>query len=124
MLVVFQLVFVVFGSILAVLTTVALKNVRRAMVYLYAGRSPLKLERLICRLIVTNIGIGVPLTVCLLCNFFDTEMSVYAKVALRMLSTIFAAFWVVSSKTFKNWNKTLFPTFEDKEVREMPIAKV
>lgn len=114
----------VFGAILAVLTSVALKNVRRALVYLYAGRSPFKLERLICRLSVTNVGISVPLFVCLLCNFFDTQTAVLVKVALRLLSAIFAALWVVSSKTFKKWNKILRPTFANKEMRDIPVAKV
>lgn len=123
-LVIFQLVFVVFGSILAVLTSVALKNVRRALVYLYAGRSPFKLERLIYRLSVTNVGISVPLLVCLLCNFFDTQTATLVKVALRLLSASFAALWVVSSKTFKKWNKILRPTLANKDVREIPVAKV
>lgn len=123
-LVIVQLVLVVFGSILAVLTSVALKNVRRALVYLYAGRSPFKLERLICRLSVTNIGISVPLLVCLLCNFFDTQTAALVKVALRLLCAIFAALWVVSSKTFRKWNKILRPATANKELREIPVVKV
>lgn len=120
-----QLVIVLIGAVLAVVTSVALKNVRRALVYLYAGRSPFKLERLMYRLCVTNVGICVPLLVFLLCNFFDTHhMSVFVKVAARFTSAIFPALWVVSSKTFKKWNKILRPTMTNKEVREIPVVKV
>lgn len=122
-LVIVKLLFVVLGSVFAVLTSVALKNVRKAMVYLYAGRNPYKLERLICRVGVTSLGICVPLFLCLLCSFFDSLTSVMVEVGMKLLSTIFAAMWVFSSKTFRSWNKVLRPNFTSK-LRDIPVTKV
>lgn len=123
-LVICKLGFAVLGSVLAVLTSVALKNVRRALVYLYAGRSPFKLERLIYRVGITSLGICVPLFICLLCNFFGTLTAMMVQLAMRLLSAIFAALWVFSSKTFKNWNKILRPALTNKGLREIPVTKV
>lgn len=116
----FQLVFVLTGAVLAVVTSVALKDVRRALIY--AGRSPFKLERLICRLGVICLGIFIPLLVSLTCGFFNTLSVALLKVGLRFLSVIFCSLWVFSSKTFKSWNKILRPKFSDKG--NVPVTKV
>lgn len=117
------MVVVLLGAVLAVITSVALKNVRKALIY--AGRSPFKLERLICRLGVICLGIFLPLFVSLLCAFFNTLSVTMLKVGLRFLSAIFASLWVFSAKTFKSWNKILKPKFSRKRNRETgPVTKV
>lgn len=119
----FQMVFVLLGAILAVITSVALKNVRKTLIY--AGRSPFKLERLICRLGVISLGMFLPLFVSLLCGFFDTLSVALLKVGLRFLSVIFASLWVFSAKTFKSWNKILRPNFGGKRNGNTgPVTKV
>lgn len=118
-----QMIFVLAGAIMAVLTSVALKNVRKALIY--AGRSPYKLERLIYRLGVISSGICFPLFICLMCYFVDTLTVALMKTCLRLLSAIFASFWVFSSKTFKSWNKILRPPFSNhKNLHSVPVTKV
>lgn len=100
-LVFFQLFFMIISSILAVFTSVALKNVRRTLII--AGRSPLKLERLFCRLLVISIGISVPYFMYLMCQFYNTFTITLVKLVLRKTSIIFATLWVYSPKTFDMW---------------------
>lgn len=117
-----QIFFLILGAVLAVVTSVALRNVRQALIY--AGRSPYKLERLICRLGVICLGIFIPLLAGLLCFYFNSLSVSLIKVALRYLSVIFASLWVFSSKTFKSWNKILKPAFTSKSLRSAPVTKV
>lgn len=121
-----KIAFVVLGSIFAVLTSVALKNVRKALVFLYAGKPAFKLERLIYRVGITSLGICVPLFVCLMCSFFDSLTTLMVSVGMKFLSAIFAAMWVFSSKTFRNWNKILRPGLTAKGLRagDIPVTKV
>lgn len=100
-LVFFQLFFMVISSILAVLTSVALKNVRKTLII--AGRCPLKLERLFYRLLIISIGISVPYLMYLMCQFYNTFTLSLVKLVLRKTSIIFATLWVYSPKTFDMW---------------------
>ncbi|XP_076249896.1 frizzled-10-A-like [Rhynchophorus ferrugineus] len=104
-LVFFQLFFMIISSILAVLTSVALKNVRKTL--LIAGRSPLKLERLFYRLLVISVGISVPFFMYLMCQFYNTFTIALTKLVLRKTSIIFATLWVYSPKTFDMWRDLL-----------------
>ncbi|XP_060523314.1 frizzled-4-like [Cylas formicarius] len=106
----FQLFFMVLSSVLAVLTSFALKNVRRTLIS--AGRSPLKLERLFYRLLAISLGISVPYFVYLWCQFYHTfawggsyDSFTIAVVQLvsRKISILFATLWVYSPKTFHAW---------------------
>lgn len=121
-----EVAFVVLGAVFAVVTSVALKNVRKALVFLYAGKPAFKLERLIYRVGITSLGMCVPLFVCLMCSFFDSLTTLMVSVGMRFLSAIFAAMWVFSSKTFRNWNKILRPAFAAKGLRagDIPVTKV
>ncbi|XP_066258793.1 frizzled-10-A-like [Euwallacea similis] len=100
-LVFFQLFFMVISSILGVLTSVALKNVRKTLII--GGSSPLKLERLFYRLLVISIGISVPYLMYLMCQFYNTFTLSLVKLVLRKTSIIFATLWVYSPKTFDMW---------------------
>lgn len=100
-LVAFQLFFMVISSVLALLTSVALKNVRKTLII--AGRSPLKLERLFYRLLVISVGISVPYLMYLMCQFYHTFTLTLLKLVLRKSSIIFATLWVYSPKTFYMW---------------------
>ncbi|KAL1494223.1 hypothetical protein ABEB36_009851 [Hypothenemus hampei] len=104
-LVFFQLFFMVLSSILAVLTSVALKNVRKTLII--AGRSPVKLERLFYRLLVISIGISVPYLMYLMCQFYNTFSISLVKLVLRKSSIVFATLWVYSPKTFDMWRDLL-----------------
>jgi len=121
-LVIFELCFVTIGFILAAFTSIALKNVREALVY--EGRCPYKLERLILRLGVISLGICAGLFFSLLCNFFDNFYVVLLQVSLQFLSAIFASLWVFSSKTFRSWNKMLRPSTRNKGLHSMPSTKI
>lgn len=105
----FQFVSTFLGCFLAILTSFAMKNIRKAL--LYGGRSPYKLERLILRLAVISVGICVTLVSNLLSEYFVISFYVVlVGVALKCLCAIFASFWVFSTKTFKSWNKLLRPS--------------
>lgn len=121
-LVIFQLGFVTIGSSLGIFTSVALKNVRKALVY--EGRCPYKLERLILRLGIISLGICTSLIFNLLCNIFDNLYALLIQVSLQFLSATFAALWVFSSKTFKSWNKLLCPSSRNKGLQNMPSTKI
>ncbi|XP_022916616.2 frizzled-4-like [Onthophagus taurus] len=121
LLIIFEMIFTLLGAILAVLTSVALKNVRKTLIY--AGKSPYKLERLIYRLGIISLGICLPLFICLMCYFLDNLTVALLKVCLKLLSAVFAAIWVFSSKTFKRWNKIIRPSFTHKDLT-MPVTKV
>lgn len=119
-LLIFKLCFVVFGCCLGVITSIALKNVRKAL--LYDGKCPYKLERLILRLCIISVGIFLCLFSNLLCGFYMHNFYVVlVSVGLQFLCAIFASLWVFSSKTFKKWNKILRPTLRNKS---MPCTKV
>lgn len=122
-LVVVEVAFVSAGCSLGVLTSVALKNVRKALIL--EGRCPYKLERLILRLGIISFGICAGLFVSLLCNFFENFYVILLKVSAQFASAIFAALWVFSSKTFKSWNKILCPSFRNKGLHtSMPSTKI
>lgn len=116
-----QLVLVLVGAVMVIKTLLALRNVRKALIQ--AGRSPVKLERLIYRFFIITIGICVPFVVSLICNFFDNFTLDLLKIGFQFTSFTFATFWVFSSKTFKSWNKILRYKMKDKTVI-MPITKV
>lgn len=101
----FQLFFMVISSILAVLTSVALKNVRKTLII--AGSSPVKLERLFYRLLVISIGISVPYLMYLMCQFYNNFTLTLVKLVLRQTSIIFATLWVYSPKTFEMWKELI-----------------
>lgn len=110
------------GCCLAAFTSVALKNVRRAL--MYEGRSPFKLERLILRLGIISLGICVCTCFSLICNFFDNFYVTLLKISLQFLGAIISSSWVFSSKTFKNWNKILRPKSCQKILTHLPSTKV
>ncbi|XP_050302630.1 frizzled-2-like isoform X2 [Anthonomus grandis grandis] len=98
-LVFFQLFFMILSSILAVLTSVALKNVRKTL--MIAGRSPVKLERLFYRLLLISVGISAPYLMYLMCQFYNTFTLTLVKLVLRKTSIVFATLWVYTPKTFE-----------------------
>ncbi|XP_048519904.1 frizzled-4 isoform X2 [Dendroctonus ponderosae] len=87
-LVAFQLFFMMISSVLALLTSVALKDVRKTLIN--AGRSPVKLERLFYRLLVISVGISVPYLMYLMFQFYHTFKLTLLKLLLRKSSIIFA----------------------------------
>lgn len=120
-LIMFQLVFMVISTFFSVVTSVALKNVKKTLIA--AGRSPLKLEILFYRLLIISIGICLPHICYLLCQFYDTFTFALVKLVLRTLSIIVSTLWVYSPKTFKTWNDLLCSPFRNKKRPEIITEK-
>jgi len=122
-----QIIIVLLGLILSIFTSKSLRKVTKMLTL--AGRSPVKLYRLIYRLTSISFGISLPLLLHILCDFYydNNNMIEFIKISSKFLSVILCTFWVFSYKTFKSWNKLLKPSFNFTTktlLRHSPVSKV